>query len=230
MPIHHAQVSRCLAWLAASTILAVTACNLQLEPTRRPGAVEKPAPAAVPAPHSIVAALELAYEARDQARFEALLAEDFLFIPDKIGSWGRVEETSIHRRMFDPAGTPPSDPPVPPDLWLQSVDATLTPVTKFAERPDLYASPSNPGGLDPAIWYVADATYSTYVFFQMQGDTDYLVEGQASFVVMVERAAPFGVSLRSYLYRWEDLGSVAQELQRTASAQASWSDVKGLYR
>jgi hypothetical protein len=211
-------------------ILAIAGCNLQLEPTSGRGAVEKLAPTAVPAPQAVVAALEAAYETRDHAHFEALLAEDFLFIPEMDGSWGRVEESRIHRRMFDPAEVPPGNPPVPPDLWLQSVDVTLTPQTKWMERPDLYASPTNPNGLDPAAWYVANATYSTQVFFQMQGDTDFLVEGRAVFVVMVERAVGFGASWRSYLYRWEDLGSSAQKQQRTAVEPASWSDVKGLYR
>ena len=234
MPIRHAPNARHLSGLAAGVILAIAGCNLQLEPAPR-GAVEKLAPAGRPMPQSLVKDLEQAYETRDQARFEALLAEDFLFILDMPGpggetQWGRTEEWRIHQRMFGPENIPPSEPPLPPEFWLQSLEATLTQQTKWTERPDLYASPANPEGPDPAVWFVCEAIYGTQVFFQMQGDTDYLVEGRAAFVVMVERVGLGTSQQLSYIYRWEDLGSDAAKQQPAAVEPVTWSNMKQLYR
>jgi len=51
---------------------------------------------------------------------------------------------------------------------------------------------------------VADARYSTYVFFDMTG-TDYLVEGEANFVLLEDLAKPAGDAGKFLLLSWEEI-------------------------
>jgi hypothetical protein len=145
---------------------------------------------------ALIKTLEMAYHRRDFDKFVSLLASQdsvgYRFLPGEQNSgefsWGAAEETRIHRRMFQPQVPVPGESPVRPELWLQAVDITLTPRSEFVKRPDLYRSVSNPDGLDPARWRATEATYGTFVLFQLAGSTDYQVEARAAFVVIEEEA------------------------------------------
>jgi hypothetical protein len=171
---------------------------------------------------SLIKNLEVAYRKRDYEKFQTLLSNPTLTAPATQPtyqfqlsdpaptgetSWGYTEETRIHRRMFKPQDPLPGETPVPADLWLQSVDITLTPQGEFTERADLYQSPSNPQGLDPAHWTATEATYGTYVFFQLAGSTDYQVNGRANYVVIEDKTKANGDPGKWLIYRWEDLGT-----------------------
>jgi len=180
---------------------------------------------------STIDRLRAAYAARDYARYATLFHDEFRFIlwPDPLNptqptDWSRVEELRIHRRMFDPANVPPSEPPVPLDLWLTAITITLAPAGPFQERPDYYQSPTNPDGLDVTRWKAWGAVYNTSVLWETQGQTDYQVTDGAYFVVAQDLARVAGEPGSMLVYRWEDL--------RTAAAKeaATWTALKRLYR
>ena len=179
------------------------------------GVIPPEPPPIIDSPAAVVSALSRAYQTRDLALFTSLLANDkargaeYLFLlsaPTDIGEtqWGFQEESRIHQRMFKPESPPPGDPPVASELWLQSVTITLTPKESFAERPDLYTT--NGGSLDPAIWRAKDASYTTYVFFDLAG-TDYKVEGEANFIVIEDLTKVVGDTGKFLLYIWEDINT-----------------------
>jgi len=176
--------------------------------------------------------LARAYREQNFQAFEALLAPDFLFILDQPNPdtgetmWDRVTENRIHRRMFDPESIPPGDPPLDPLVWLQSVTINLLPEATFVERHDLYTTADPPGPLDPTHWRAQAASYGTNVYFQLQGDTDYLVNGRAYFTVLVDLTKQNGDPGKWLIYRWEDLGMT----NSLAVEGASWGLIKGLYR
>jgi hypothetical protein len=185
----------------------------------------------------VIRNLAEAYATRNAKRFTSLLADDpasgaeFLFLlaePTQAGEtmWGFAEETRIHRRMFDPENIPAGDPPVPPQFWVQAINITLTQLGEFRERPDLYRSATNTVGLDPRRWRASDARYATNVFWTMQGDVDFQVEGEANFVVIEDLMKPGCDEDRYWLYIWEELPPTPL----AAAEQASWSAVKTLYR
>jgi hypothetical protein len=160
----------------------------------------------------LIQALANAYLQQSYSSFEGLLAEDYLFILDMPNpdtgetQWDRTTEYRIHQRMFDPENIPPGDPPLPTEFWLQTVNITLTPEAAFVERPDLYTTYDPPGTLDPARWKAESATYGTNVFFQLQGDTDFQVNGRAYFTVITDLAKNIGDPGKFLILRWEDLG------------------------
>jgi hypothetical protein len=127
--------------------------------------------------------------------------------------------------MFEPQNIPPSETPVPPDLWLAAITATLTPARAFAERPEYYQSPGNPDGLDPARWTAWGADYYTSVLWETQGETDYLVKGGAYFIVAQDLARVAGEPGSMLVYRWQDLGTEAAK-----ESARDWTAVKELYR
>lgn len=175
-----------------------------------------------------IESLAEAYRRRDATAYANLLGEDFSFIlePDPGNpepSWGRAEEARIHQRMFEPENVPPGEPPVPPQLWLRSVTIALTPQAAFVERPDVYASPSNPEGLDRERWRATAATYAYNIFFETQGETDYQATGSVAFTVTADRRKLTGTPGRYALYRCEDLGT------SLASQPATWTLIKKLY-
>jgi len=166
----------------------------------------------------VVDALSRAYQNRDDKLIASLLANDpdnnaeYLFIlsdptPDNETSWGYNEEVRIHQRMFHPEAPLPGDTPVDPNLWLQSLTITLSPKSTFTERTDLYTT--NGGYLDSAKWRATAATYTTYLLFELAGNTDYRVEGEANFVVLEDRTKDIGDDGKFLLLIWEDLGSTA---------------------
>ncbi len=167
---------------------------------------------------SLIENLRLAYQKRDYDKFATLFSNPtagqpaYLFAlsePTQTGetSWGYTEEMRIHRRMFQPERPLPGETPVPSPLWLQSVQISLTPQRDFNERTDLYRSPSNPNGIDPAQWIATEAPYGTFVFFQLAGDTDYQVTGRASYTVIEDKTKSNGDPGKWLIYIWEDLGN-----------------------
>jgi hypothetical protein len=230
----------CRRWLAVGFVpFALSSCDIPSDPVQTNVADTRRAslPTTAPAPTTpsqLVDALASAYDARDPARFAALLDRDFLFILAPIvggpDSWDVIEEKRIHRRMFRPAEIPPSEAPLPPDLWVAALDAKLTQQTPFEELADYYQSPTNPGGIDPKRAKVWGAEYATSVLWQLQGDTDYLVGGRAWFVVVTQLAPPLGSAPQATLLRWQDLGSDVAVGPGLASEEASWSALKKLYR
>jgi hypothetical protein len=202
---------------------------------------------AITSEQALIKNLEAAYRKRDYEKFTTLFSNAtlgqpaYLFLlseatPSGETSWGYAEEMRIHRRMFEPQNVLPGENPVPPENWLQSIDISLTLQSDFVERADLYQSPSNPQGLDPARWRATEATYATYVFFQLAGATDYQVDGRANFVVIQDKTRANGDAWRWLIYRWEDLAGGAPRpggLTPAVSAgveESSWSSVKSLFR
>jgi hypothetical protein len=202
-----------------------------------------PAPEPPPgSPEALVTVLAKAYQQRDPELFRSLLANehganaDYLFFlsePTNTGEdrWGHEEEVRIQKRMFHPESPDPSDPPVDSQLWLQSLQITLTPLESFGERRELYSvNHGLDGKLDPDIWKASDARYSTYVLFDL-AETDYMVEGEANFVVIEDKTKVVGDTGKFLLYIWEDLGSTPPLSSALAAVEPkSWSSVKGLYR
>lgn len=179
----------------------------------------------------VIGKLSLAYQLMDQDRFDALLHPDYQFrlnapADDGTEYWGAAEETHIHHRMLHPAGIPAIEP-LPVDLWLVSIDLTMTQVTPFDPRPQYDVDPvRNPGGLDPSHWEARGADYSTTVFFETQGDTDYRVESRAEFVIANDLTKAVGDPRKFLLYRWNDLGAAVLGSQE----QKTWGHIKSMYR
>jgi hypothetical protein len=176
--------------------------------------VPPPPPPLVDSPAALIAALSNAYQTRRYDYIEPLFHADYLFKlrPDPLNptqpeDWGRTEELRIHRRMFDPANIPPSETPLPMDLWLVSVSITLTAAREFDERDEYYVSATNPDGLDPASFKAWGTDYNTSVLFETQGETDYQVTGSAYFVIVQDLSKTPGDAGSFLLYRWEDLGA-----------------------
>ncbi len=199
---------------------------------------------------SLIENLRLAYQKRDYDKFATLFSNGtagqpaYLFLlsePTQTGetSWGYTEEMRIHRRMFQPERPLPGETPVPSNLWLRSVQISLTPQSDFIESLDLYRSPSNPDGIDPDRWVAREATYWTFVFFQLAGDTDYQVNGLASYVVIEDKTKTNADPGKWLLYRWEELAYGASQAPGLAGSDAaaplgvqakSWGGVKLLYK
>lgn len=164
-------------------------------------------------PASLIENLKLAYQKKDYDKFATLFHADYQFrlnapADDGTEYWGLTEELKIHRRMFRPADIQPPDPPLPTELWLTSVDITLSGTSGFDDRPQyLYDSVTNPEGLHAEAWDVTGADYSATVFFETQGDTDYRVEGRAEFVVARDKSKAADAAGAWLIYRWTDLGA-----------------------
>jgi len=154
-----------------------------------------------------VQVLATVYRTQDYATFSVLLADDFLFI------------------LNEP------NPDTGETRWdAATVEAIviLVPESEFTERPDLYTTSDPPGPLDPTRWTASGAVYGADAFFQLQGDIDFRLTGRAYFLVVEDRTKPLHDPGRLQLYRWEDLGWYAGDLD--AVAPSSWSQFKGLYR
>jgi hypothetical protein len=195
-------------------------------------------PRCISSPERLIASLQLAYGTRDYDLYRRLFADredaSFLFFlpePSELGEtqWGVSEELRIHRRRFHPENPLPGEEPVPAELWVRSIDITLSQLAAFQERRDLYRSPANPYGLDPEAWRATDALYATDVFWNMAGETDFVVRGRANFIVIEDLGKRLCDEGRFLLYIWEDLSSPALE-QDAVSEETSWSDMKSLYR
>src|SRR5262245_476217 len=188
-------------------------------------------------PAAFVTALAKAYQQHDPELFRSLLANehganaDYHFLlsePTDLGEtqWDYAEEARIHQRMFRPDQ---ADPPVHSDLWLQSLQITLTPLETFRERSEFYSADSGADGkLDSHRWRAMRARYSTYVLWDLAG-LDYKVEGEADFVVIEDLTKQVGEAGKFLLFLWEDLGRFALD-SRISSESSSWTRIKQLYR
>lgn len=236
--------ARAGAWALA---LLVLGCN---SPTKQDPRIGPPPPPPPQSAEELIQALSKAYQQRDYVAFENLFpappdSAPYLYflsepLPNGQTNWDLTEELRIHRRMFNPESPLPGETPVPQEIWLQSITITLTPLVDFAERPDLYRSPTNPNGLNPDLWKATECVYQANLFFDTQSSTDFRVDGRENFVVIENLAKASGEDRKFLIYRWEDLGSnglatpvsgggVSTMLAGTSS-QRSWSALKGLYR
>jgi len=206
------------ALLAALASVAITGCIF----SPKEDVLPPPPPIVINSEGALIDALEQAYQTRNFTNFVKLLANDpdrnaeYLFLLSEpaegdITQWGFQTEARVHRRMFEPQNTTPGELPVPNDLWLQSVDINLTPQAEFSERTNLYSMDGGADGkLDPRIWRATSARYSTDVFFTMQGELDFQVQGQADFVVIEDLTKTDGAAGQFLLLIWEDLGTPAK--------------------
>jgi len=158
-----------------------------------------------------IQALTEAYRTEDYHDFAALLANDyayFLNAPDpETGEtqYDRATELRIHQRLFDPANIPPGDPLPPSAVGLQQVSIAMSQQSDFTERQDLYTNATPPGPLDPTRWIATEATYDASVFLQMQGETDYQLNGRCQFIVLENRTKAIGDAGKFTIYHWVDL-------------------------
>ena len=88
-------------------------------------------------------------------------------------------------------------------------------------------------------WRATGAIYATSVYFQLAGDTNYVVNGHANFVVIEDKTKPqVNAPGKWLIYRWEDLnlGAAITLLARVGGAgslgveETSWAAMKSLYR
>jgi len=211
--------SRPITLLLALATCVWTGCIFSPET----GVIPPEPPPFIDSPDALIQALSRSYLTRDDALFASLLANApdrpeagdqkaaYLFLlseptPQQETQWGYQEEVRIQKRMFHPEKPDPGDPIVPTDLWMQSLQITLTPLESFTERLELYSENHGlDGKLDPDIWKASDARYSTYVLFDLTG-TDYKVEGEANFVVIEDKTKVVGDAGKFLIYIWEDLG------------------------
>ena len=223
-----------VAWVACTLFMA-TACDDD------PQRVEVVDPCTVHpcSTSAVVTQLRDAYAARDPERFAALLHPDFLFIlkadplePSQPVNWGRAEEVRIHQRMFRPQAIVPPDLPVHEALWVTGITISLAAGGAFVERPEYYASPTNPGGFDSLNTRVWGVDYHGSVLWETRGETDYLVTGSSNFVIVENRTLNSDAPGAFLLYRWQDLGAapLATRIAASAIEQKTWSHLKALYR
>jgi len=252
----------------ALVVLAGTGCGKDKSCLECP----KPPPPypVIDSPAALIQVFAETYRRRDYDKFTTLLANDatahyFFFLspdtpPDQVHCWDYMEEVRIHRRMLRPDSLLRCETKLIPRLRLTDVKITLSALTPFAERHDLYRSVGNPGGLDSLRWRVKESMYHTDVLFQLAGDYDYQVNGKSNFVVIEDLTKTAANAPGKWLlYRWEDLcGYPAEPGYRSsledpglASSQGSggvalepvagiigigavapkcWSSVKELYR
>jgi hypothetical protein len=181
--------------------------------------------------------LKIAYRERDYATYQEVFtnpADDapyyfFLNAPvNGITSWDATEELRIHRRMFNPEDPLPGEPPVSVDLWPVTISIELTrTASAWVERTDLYRSPGNPEGLDSAKWKASEAEFHADVLWELQGDTDYRIDGRQNFIVIEDLTKAPGEERKYLIYRWEDLDPPPSAV---SFEPATWGMVKGLYQ
>jgi len=182
----------------------------------------------------LIGQLKTAYQKRDYDTFKRLFHADYQFYlnqaqPDGTTHWGLSEELRIHRRMFRPHAVQPPESPVPQELWLVSVDITLTAFVAFQDATTYYFDPTtNPTGFRRENFTVSQADYAASVFFQTQGETQYRLDGVENFVVVNDLSKTAGDDGKFLIYRWEDLGALA--LFANSTSTSTWTQVKSLYK
>jgi hypothetical protein len=219
------------AVISSLTVLVGVSCNDSVEVQR-----SWPCPIA-DSPGELISKLASAYQTRNYDRFRSFFSTagdgaPYLYsVDDSAGTtWDVGEELRLHRRMFWPEDPLPGETPVRQDLWFVCIDIYLEPQTDWSLAPQYYRSAGNPGGLDPARWRAFAARYRTYVLFDLQGPTDYQVNGGATFVVIEDLTMEVCTDGKFLLYRWEDLGSIQIAAASPAPVLVSWSQAKVLYR
>jgi hypothetical protein len=211
------EILKTTALTTLTLVLLLTGCIFS--PSKEDVRIDPPAPEKICKPDDLIKTLEFAYRERLIEKFAPLLANDpehkaeyiFRLADDPTGqlSWGYTEEVRIHRRMFDPANPQPGEPEVPTEYWLTAIDISLSQVTPWTERNDLYFDPDNPdlnpNGLDKNKWKALDSRFSTHVFFDTQTDNDFLVEGEAIFVVIEDLEKTDCAPGQFLLLEWKDI-------------------------
>jgi len=162
----------------------------------------------------LIGQLKTAYQKKDFDTFKRLFHPDYQFFlnevqPDGTTHWGLTEELRIHRRMFRPEEVAPPEPEVPREFWLVSVDIALTERAAFTAADDSYYFniDTNPTGFHREDFTVTQTDYVASLFFQTQGETQFRVEGRASFVVVNDLSKAIGDDGKFLIFRWEDLGA-----------------------
>jgi hypothetical protein len=217
------------AWVAISVLFLSFACD---EPSK---VVEPPAGPAVNDAQSEDALIQLlskAYTEQDCELFEDLFpapedSVEYTFFPsfpiNGVDTWGLDRELRIHRAMFR------CDSILPPsDLWLVSISISLSRIALWVESTDLYRSPSNPSGLDPARWRATEAQFHADILFETQGETDYRVDGRQDFVVIQDLQKSPGARRRYLIYRWSEPDGFPYS--RSMSSLTVWSAVRSMYQ
>jgi hypothetical protein len=198
----------------AAACLAAAGCD-DSDPVR---AVQPPASS----PAQLVVELEAAYTSRDIDRFAPLFHPAFVFVehvfPDTM-TLDRDEWICLHRELFAPSGS------VPQELWLAALTIQADVQGEFTERAEYYASPAQPQGLDPERWRVTGAIAEIGILFETKGETDYLVQRHADFVVAEDLDAQPGAQ-RFTFYR---ITAFADVRIRTGSEPKAWGAVLALY-
>ena len=210
------EILKTTALTTLTLVLLLTGCVFSPKPGDPP---DPPAPEKICSPDDLIKTLEFAYRERRIEMFAPLLANDpdnkaaYIFRlagnPTGESSWDYTVEVRIHRRMFDPANPQPGEPEVPTEYWLTAIDIALTQVTPWTERDEYYFDPdnpdANPNGLDRNKWKVSDSRFSTHVFFDTQTDNDFLVEGEAIFVVIEDLEKTDCAPGQFLLLEWKDI-------------------------
>ena len=227
LTVHGAGKPVVVAFLVAGC-LSILACE---EPITPP-----PADPPIDSAEAVIEALARAYRTRDFELYRSLLAHepsanaDFVFTlgdPTELGetSWGYDEEVRIHDRMFRPET---AAPPLPNEYWLQGLAADLVQVAGFSENTDLYSANGGlDGKLDPERWRALQSLYTTELFLDLNGNTDYKAIGEAVFIVIEDRTKPAGERIH-WLLSWKDFACGA--VPGVLSECAAWSQLKCLFR
>lgn len=206
---------------AATALVLVVACVAvcgcdDTDPIVPVNVPQPPASAA-----ELVDALEVAYQARDLDRFAPLFHPEFVFTETTLTetiTTCRERWICLHRELFEPSS-------VPSELWLAALTINAALQGELVERPEYYASTSNPFGLDANRWLATGVAAEISILFETQGETDYQVTRGADLVVAEERAAVPGAD-RFTFYR---IAAFADIRNVVAAEERSWSAVLALY-
>jgi hypothetical protein len=175
----------------------------------------------------LIGALQDAYSSRNYARFEALFDQDFSYF-ESFGGERICRERWLcaHRRAFQASNIPPSEAPVAPELWLNSISIGIGLLSEFQEQPQYYqSSAADAGGLDPTRWRVTGADASVTILFETQGDTDYQVTSSARFVVTEDRTKAVGEIGKFTIHRID----ASRPYSAGAKEPSQWFTILSLY-
>jgi hypothetical protein len=181
---------RDLRMFAVAT-LAVSACHHE-----SPVIIDRfphPSPANEP---EVVAALANGLRDLDVDEIASLLHPNFRATidqpPDGTVSIDRIEFLKLLSRWVGPS-----------DSQLVRLDVSLACEPPFREDPAWYRSPSNPDGLDPALWYAAGTDCGTSFLLQTVSDQNFQITHAARLVVVNDLTRPTRASGKFLLYQWE---------------------------
>ena len=200
--------------LSRSTVLFLAfACVLGL--CSLPGCEETaslpdPDPPPYIEPETVIMALARAYNTQDTDLLATLLASEpgaaFRFVP--CGPSSGETSSGLGEDRGSAATTPfPWTPPLPPSPLPQEWTRTVNflPLESWGERPDLYSADGGlDGNLDPRRWRAGDARHVTYTSYDLN-DIDYMVEGEANFVIIRDLTKQPSDPGGLLLYMWEEL-------------------------
>jgi hypothetical protein len=220
--------SRCLA-------LAVATCAALSCKSDNPAKPSEPTPQ-VRSEADLIATLARVYNARDTAGFAALLHPDYVFRMSFDVAWCRDTEICTQRRTFEPQNLSPSDPLLPVELQVTSIDARLSSLGEFAPAPQYYRSALFPSGLDRERWRVTSAAYNAKADYRMRGGSGFRATSIEVFYVANDLAKDVGDPAKFLLYRWSEDEVFSATAAQNGSApdiaveDRRWGRVKALYR